>query len=363
MFETAVKNLYKKKRASAWDHAWKLGFPGRHVESYRKVPLQAVSKFQVSCPGEFRIESNIPKPIVLLSIEEALKTYALFLENRTKARVSRETNFFAALTEAVHEQGFFLYVPPGTVIEEPIPVSFCYEGEGSHFAPHMQVFIGRGAKVAFKFTPKCKSGMVTQLIDMYIDKNSRCDWIENTDLPSEAIYMNAFRATVKEKSKLQLWSATRGAKFFRQDFRVELLEEESEVVLKGASDLSCDNVSHTEVLIQHRAPNAKSRQHFKGVMRDQSSSTFEGKIFVEALAQKTEAYQLNNNLLLGKECTVFSKPNLEIFADDVKASHGATVARLSEEELFYFRTRGIEEGCAGHYLATGFLKEVLYDGV
>lgn len=363
MFERAIKNLYSKKQGPKWDHAWKLGFPGRHVESYRKVPLQHVSKFEVASLGEFRVESNIPKPIALLSIEEAKKTYALFLENRTKARIFREKNFFAALTEAIHEQGFFLYVPPGTVIEESISLSFCYEGEHSHFAPHMQIFVGRGAKVNFKFAPKCQSGMVTQLIDLYMDKNSECNWVENTELPEDAIYMNAFRATLKEKSKLQLWSATKGSKFFRQDFRIELLEEGSEVVLKGASDLSNKNVSHTEVLIEHKAPNAKSRQHFKAVMRDQSSSTFEGKILVEAKAEKTEAYQLNNNLLLGKESAVFSKPNLEIFQSDVKASHGATVSKLSEEELFYFRTRGIEKECAGHYLAAGFLKEVLYNGI
>jgi Fe-S cluster assembly protein SufD len=96
-------------------------------------------------------------------------------------------------------------------------------------------------------------------------------------------------------------------------------------------------------------------------MNDQSSSTFEGKIYVIPEAQKTEAYQLNNNLLLGSKSFAFSKPNLEIFADDVKASHGATVSNLSEEELFYFQARGISKKVASETLAKGFLDEIIKD--
>jgi Fe-S cluster assembly protein SufD len=133
--------------------------------------------------------------------------------------------------------------------------------------------------------------------------------------------------------------------------------------LKGATELTGDNVAHTEVRIEHKAEGARSNQHFKMVLHDQSKGSFEGKIYVDSVAQKTEAYQLNNNLLLGDRATIFTKPNLEIFADDVKASHGATVTRLSEEELFYFQSRGIGKERAGSFLAKGFLKEVLYDGV
>jgi len=359
MFEVGVKTLYPEKKGALWDHAWKIGFPDRHTESYRKASLQTLSKFAVARAGEMKIEGNIPHPISLLTVQEAKKTYATFLENRTKTKF-KETNFFAALTNALFEHGFFLYIPPNTVIKEPISLSFIYDGEGSYFAPHLQIFVGRNANVRFHITPLAKSGVISQVIDIYMDKNSSCEWVETTDLPYEAIYMNAVRAMVKEESQLQLWSHTKGSQFFRQDFRIELAER-SEVVLKGASDLSGKSVSYTEVLVEHKGPNAKSNQHFKGVMRDSSRSTFEGKIFVESEAQKTEAYQLNNNLLLGSESEVFSKPNLEIFADDVKASHGATVAKLSEEELFYFQTRGIGKEIAGQFLAAGFLKDVLYN--
>lgn len=365
MFQDLIESLYTKKPGAqglAWDLAWKLGFPSRKVESYRKVPLQTVSKFMFEHKGQAVLDTaHVPKPIVVLSIEEAKKTYGLFLENRAKQRASREKDFFAALTDALYEQGFFIYVPPGTVVKEPIPITLQCQGALSHFASHVQIFVGKGAEVQFHVVPQMDGGMLTQLVDIYLDKESRCGWVDEANVPNHVIYINSVRASLKRSSKLQVWGVSKGSTFFRQDFCVELLEEESEAILKGAAKLSGKNVSHTQVLIEHKAPCARSNQHFKAVMKDQSSSTFEGKIFVQPEAQKTEAYQLNNNLLLGKESSVFSKPNLEIFADDVKASHGSTVSNLSEEELFYFRTRGISKEMAGNYLASGFLDEIIKD--
>ncbi len=112
-------------------------------------------------------------------------------------------------------------------------------------------------------------------------------------------------------------------------------------------------------LVEHVAPHCRSRQHFKGILRGKSRSSFEGKILVRPEAQKTEAYQLNNTLLLSDDCRGFAKPNLEVFADDVKASHGATVSQLNAEELFYFRSRGFPLSLAQEMLAAGFCNEIL----
>jgi Fe-S cluster assembly protein SufD len=113
-------------------------------------------------------------------------------------------------------------------------------------------------------------------------------------------------------------------------------------------------------MVEHIAPHTRSRQHFKAILRDRSRSSFEGKILVRPEAQKTQAYQLNNHLLLSEEALSFAKPNLEIFADDVKASHGATVSQLNEEELFYFRCRGFPLVVAQEMLAEGFCNEILH---
>lgn len=358
MFQERIETLYGSSPS-------KFAFPDRSVEAYRKIPLLQLSKYPFTGKGEEYLDlSQITKQAIALPMKEAKKTYALFIENRMKERLRSEKDYFAALSSAIYENGYFIYVPPGTVIEEPIPLIMNYSGTFSHFAPQIQVYIGKGASVKFVLKPQFhqfESGIVNGVVDLYLDRESKCQWIDESIIPEHALYINSVRASVKRESKLEFWSLTKGSNFFKQDLQVLLLEEGSEVSLKGAALLSEKNVSHTQVLIEHKAPNTKSRQHFKAVMKDKSSSTFEGKIFVEPEAQKTEAYQLNNNLLLGKESSVFCKPNLEIFADDVKASHGATVSRLSDEELFYLRTRGISKEEAGLYLSSGFLDEIIKD--
>jgi Fe-S cluster assembly protein SufD len=141
-----------------------------------------------------------------------------------------------------------------------------------------------------------------------------------------------------------------------------LLEEGSEVHFKGLDNLSGNLEAHTHILIEHKAPHCISRQHFKKALREQSLSSFEGKIYVHPEAQKTEAYQLNQNLILSDGAKANAKPNLEIFADDVKASHGATFSQMNEEEIFYFRARGLSLKEAKSLLFEGFCRE-LVDGI
>jgi hypothetical protein len=137
--------------------------------------------------------------------------------------------------------------------------------------------------------------------------------------------------------------------------RAELVEENANVELFGLIQSEASVQSE----VRHLAPHTKSRQHFKSVLRGKMKSSFEGKIYVAPIAQKTEAYQLSNALLLSDDATHRAMPNLEIFADDVKASHGATTGQIDEESLFYLRSRGLSEIEAKELLVEGFCKEIL----
>src|SRR5262249_47004993 len=117
--------------------------------------------------------------------------------------------------------------------------------------------------------------------------------------------------------------------------------------------------AHTHAIVEHQAPHTTSMQRFKGVLNGHSQSSFEGKILVHPEAQKTQAYQLNNNLLLSRGAIAQSKPNLEVFADDVKASHGATFSQLERDKLFYLNTRGIDFNLARRLLIWGFCREMI----
>jgi Fe-S cluster assembly protein SufD len=145
----------------------------------------------------------------------------------------------------------------------------------------------------------------------------------------------------------------------RHDYRVAMSGENSEALLHGLLTLKDRREAHNNILIDHQAPHCRSNQLFKGVLSDVSRSSFEGKILVRQEAQKTEAFQLNNNLLLSERANADSKPNLEIFADDVKASHGATIGQLNAEHLFYLKTRGLRDIEAKKLLVNGFCREIL----
>ena len=152
---------------------------------------------------------------------------------------------------------------------------------------------------------------------------------------------------------------TEGSATVRYDYHVMLLGENSEASLSGVWMLSGKREAHTHVLMDHQAPHCRSLQLFKGVLNDTTHSSFEGKILVRQLAQKTEAYQLNHNLLLSDRALADSKPSLEIFADDVRCTHGPALGRMSDQQLFYLQARGLNQELATKLLSHAFINEVV----
>ena len=170
---------------------------------------------------------------------------------------------------------------------------------------------------------------------------------------------SSLRGLVKRSAHFESTSLSEGHAIAREDYKVTLAGENSEVLLQGLWVLDGQAQHHVHVLMEHTAPHCRSMQLFKGVLDGVSRSSFEGKIHVHQAAQKTESYQLNHNLLLEDKAIAHSKPNLEIFADDVKASHGATIGQLDPELVFYLKTRGVTPEVAKGLLVAGFCAEVL----
>ena len=240
---------------------------------------------------------DLSSQCVLLPLEQAQKTYGLFLRNRG----------------IKDQEGLFFYAPPGSAISTPLQLS----------SPRLYIFLGEGASLS--------------LYDF-----SKEDRFLHVDLAASSQFTSVSHSTAG-----------------KQTYTVSLNGEGASAELRGLLDLSGKEEGHVDVLMEHHAPHCRSRQHFKFVLQDQSRSSFAGKIYVHQAAQKTESYQLNQNLLLSDEAFASSKPNLEIFADDVKASHGATFSQLNAEELFYFRSRGFSEAEAKELLRKGFCQEIL----
>ena len=179
------------------------------------------------------------------------------------------------------------------------------------------------------------------------------------DAPAEAVLDAEFDITLAESASLQMVFVALGGRQIADRIRIALQGRHAECRLGGLYLPGGDQQMSFDIRLSHDVPECYSSQLFKGILRDRAQSRFDGLIYVAPDAQKTEAYQANHNLLLSTEARATAKPQLEIYADDVKCSHGATVGRLDEEELFYMRSRGITETEAARLQQMAFVGEVL----
>jgi Fe-S cluster assembly protein SufD len=166
-------------------------------------------------------------------------------------------------------------------------------------------------------------------------------------------------ATAARSSRYETTNINLGGSLSRHDIAVTFAEEGGECAVDGLYMISAEQHSDTHSVIDHRQPHCTSRQLYKGVLDGKSHAVFNGKVFVRHGAQQTDAQQTNKNLLLSEEARVDTKPQLEIFADDVKCAHGAAVGQLSEDEVFYLESRGINPALARNILTYGFAEEVI----
>lgn len=382
----------RKMRARYWDRFLELGLPDRKNEVFRYVPLhklymrpffRADNTFTPSlspyilpeCPqsaivfvnGLFRPDLSktyaLPNKVVLTSLSDAMRTYGSFLNSQWAKSLKEEQDPFALLNSALHADGAFIYIPPKTFFDVPIQILHLTDSSYSGWTlPRMQIFVGSQSEVQFHVTHHVLPGssyVHNQVLELAIEDHAHVGLTQTSENQNSSLWhFEALRATLKRGSTLNCTQVSEGGQTVRYDYRVALAGEGSEALLNGLWMLQNENEAHTHVLVEHQAPHCHSNQFFKGVLTDKSRSSFEGKIYVHQEAQKTEAYQLNQNLLLSDQALAYSKPNLEIFADDVKASHGATVGQLEPEELFYLRTRGFNNREAKNLLIASFCKEI-----
>ncbi len=405
LFQEHLETLYQqiasgdalqKIRAKAWDHFLELGLPSRKAEVFRYIRLrqlferrytlsrvtdvspEAIEPYifpecreavAVFVNGHFRPQLSrlgaLPKRVVFTSLIDATKTYGAFINNQWAKSLKDETDPFAALNAALHRDGAFLYLPPKTVVETPIQLLHVIDAQSEPMLlmPRLHVFAGTQSQIALVSNQAVLSGngyCVNRAVDMSLEDDAHVHYTHvDFEEPDDAWHFEALRAYLKRNSTLKTVQATDGGLTVRHDYRVALTGENAEALLNSVWMLSGKKEAHHHVLMDHQAPHCRSMQLFKGVLNDVSHSSFEGKILVRQPAQKTEAFQLNNNLLLSDRATANSKPNLEIFADDVKASHGATIGQLDAEQLIYMKTRGFSSAEAKNLLVHAFCKEVI----
>jgi Fe-S cluster assembly protein SufD len=390
---TEMSGLLGNLRSKSWDAFQKLGLPTRKTDCYRRIRMHKFLGKEYSTdtshvPNELSITSHILpecqnsvivildgqyKPelsriddLHVLALKDAMKTYGAFITKRWSEDLKLESDPFVLMNAALHGEGIFIYLPPKKRVENPIQVLHIITESDSPriLMPRIECCLSAHSQMIIlstTVTPSRSFQWVNGVFNFSLDDGSRAELVQvGQSKPSEQeAFFEAVRVTQKKHSFFKSVNVSKGSLTSRYDYRVALAGIESEVQLNALWTLKDKLETHHNIFINHQQPHCRSMQFFKGALDGQSRSNFEGKIVVDQKAQKTDAFQLNRNLLLSDGAHADSQPNLEIFADDVKASHGATFGQLELDEVFYLRSRGFSEADAKAILTYAYCKEVI----
>lgn len=250
-------------------------------------------------------------------------------------------------------------IPKETSVAEPIMMNFTAE-DGEAIFPHVIVIAEAGSKATIVETYAATGrGFTNSAVQIFVEENAALTHYRVQKDSAEAFNYGMTEADVRRGGHYDSTNINLGAALSRHDIDVKFTAEGGEAFVDGLYMLSGGQHHDTHSIIDHTVPNCISHQTYKGVLNDTSRGVFNGKVFVRENAHGTDAQQSNKNLLLSNDARVDTKPQLEIFNDDVKCSHGATVGQLEEEELFYLLTRGLPETLARNLLTYGFAEEVI----
>lgn len=317
------------------------------------------------CPHLSQLK-NLGRLLVLPMEEARQGPFSSFLETRKHEILESEKDPFVHLSHSFSDAGAFIYLPPKLEMSEPVQILnlVTVKGQNQLTFPHLSVFMSAQSslKIYQRHVVLAEGLMWTfDNIDLTLEKAAQLKWVQEIDIETDPLHYQHFsfqRSSLKKDAQLESTQLTEGSFASRFDYHSKLEGEGAEATFSGAALLNKQNTAHFNVLAEHVEPNTASNQIFKNVLNDSARASFKGKIYVHDKAQQTNAYQINNNLLLSDRCLSDSKPELEIMADDVKASHGSTVGHLDEQQLFYLLSRGVEKQEATSLLLAGFLQEV-----
>lgn len=269
-----------------------------------------------------------------------------------------QRNGFTALNLAFADVRV-IHIKKDTSVAEPIELHFAAD-ENSAIFPHILIVAEAGSKATIveSYATTAK-GFTNAAVQIVVEDNANLTHYRVQKESPDAFHYGVTEVTLGRGSRYDSTNINLGGSLSRHDIEVKFTAEGGEAWVDGLYMLNGSQHHDTHSIIDHTVPNCMSHQNYKGVLNDQSRGVFNGKVFVRENAHGTDAQQSNKNLLLSNDARVDTKPQLEIFNDDVKCAHGATVGQLEEEELFYLLTRGLPVGLARNLLTYGFAEEII----
>lgn len=387
---TAIKKLRQK----GLEDVQKTSFPGRKDEDWRFISLRELysdsyipaSQVDITLPdisehfieeslnarlvfvnGRFSADhsstDDLPREVTIGNIADLSEEDTL-VDKHLNAYGDFENDIFSSFNTALLQDGAFIHVPEGVNVDTPVQLLFVQtDADEPYFTTSRCLILAEKNSEITVVEDHIGLGQNKYFSLPVVEVNLERDaYVKHTKIQREstqAIHIARIAAHLKQHANYESYTITLGAKLSRNEPRITQLEEEVEFTVDGLVLIDGDQVSDTHSVMDHRFSHCESHQLHKCVINGKAHSVFNGKIFVRKDAQKIDSFQENRNLLLSRRGLVNTKPQLEIFADDVVCTHGATIGQLEEDEVFYLKSRGLNDHQARELLTYAFALETI----
>ena len=278
-------------------------------------------------------------------------------------KIARQ-NSMTSLNTAFAKEGAYIYVPKGKAVSKPIQIIHLATGNeaNSMLQPRNLIVAEENTEVQIIERHQSLGGnavLTNSVTEIHAGKRAMLDYYKIQNDKEEASLIDNTHIDQHDDSEVSMHTFSFGGKLTRNNLNFYQNGEHINSILKGVTIIEGKQHVDHNTLVHHKAPNCESHQDYKGIFDDASIGVFNGKVMVDKIAQKINAYQSNNNILVSDKATINSKPQLEIFADDVRCSHGCTIGQLDESALFYMQSRGIGKKESRALLMYAFANTVL----
>jgi len=307
---------------------------------------------------------DLPQGMRVTSLSEMLAEEAVCVRNHLSGVSSFREGVFNALNLALSSEGAVIEIPEGIVVDRPIHLVFINEADSEPFMVHPRVLIlaGRNSQVSVVETHLGlteSTYFANSVTEIVASENAAVDYYKLQREGANAYHVGTVDSYQGRSANVRTGIITLSGKLVRNNTKAEFGGEGGYAELNGLFLASSDHHVDNHTTIEHAQPHCSSRELYKGILSEKARGVFRGRIVVAEGAQKTDSKQTNNNLLLSDDAFISTRPQLEIYADDVKCTHGATIGQLEEEAMFYLRTRGIGREAARSMLTYAFASEVV----
>lgn len=307
---------------------------------------------------------DIPEGVKVGSLAAAWKNHGALLERHFARYADAKTHAFVALNTAFFEDGALIAVPKGAVLQKPLHILQISYGGGQATVSYPRNLIlvgdtGQASIIETFFSLAEDTTFTDTVTEIVAGEGALADYTKVQQESDAAFHYARVQVQQERSSSVTTHSIQLGSALTREEVQAVLGGEGAESLLHGLYVISGQQHVDNHTIIDHAKAHCSSREVYKGVLEGKSQGVFNGKIIVRPDAQKTDSKQSNKNLLLSEDAIINTKPQLEIFADDVKCTHGATVGQIDPEAVFYLRSRGIDVGEAKRLLTYAFANDVM----